>query len=474
MLFFQTSPQPGIRPVQAGQSAGLSVADDDLPDHRRLHRAHPLSARSITAFSANPGPERGHHRGAGHRHRASRSARSSACSRKSAGSTRSASPSPASRSTARRCCWRRWRRCSATASAAWRSRPRRCGRSSNSIQMRLDEDRDIGRYLTSLLIFLGLLGTFWGLLQTVGAVADTIQHSRRLLVEHRRHLRGPQGRPRRAARRHGHRLLVVAVRPRRLAGARLPRPPGRPGAEHVLQRPRGLAVDRDRPRPRAARMRGGATTAEDLRVAIERLSRTIQDGARRRRTSSAAGSASAPPPPWPISPRASRGSSSTCAASSRWSGAGSRPSPSSSARSSRCSRPSPARCRAPHRENSRWPWLAPPRRRPRRILAELRRRPDQPAAGLHLPAVDLRARPVPADAARSPARDTVLQRLNAQIAELTEMLALETRQEQRRSPTISQACRRASRRPRASATGCAACSTRRPTPRPRPATGSRR
>jgi hypothetical protein len=45
----------------------------------------------------------------------------------------------------------------------------------DSIQMRLDEDRDMGRYLTSLLIFLGLLGTFWGLLQTVTAVAATIQ-----------------------------------------------------------------------------------------------------------------------------------------------------------------------------------------------------------------------------------------------------------------------------------------------------------
>ena len=45
----------------------------------------------------------------------------------------------------------------------------------DSILMRLDEDRDISRYLTGLLIFLGLLGTFWGLLQTVGAVAETIQ-----------------------------------------------------------------------------------------------------------------------------------------------------------------------------------------------------------------------------------------------------------------------------------------------------------
>ncbi|MCX5516369.1 flagellar motor protein MotA [Kaistia algarum] len=44
----------------------------------------------------------------------------------------------------------------------------------DSILMRLDEDRDTSRYLTGLLIFLGLLGTFWGLLQTVGAVANAI------------------------------------------------------------------------------------------------------------------------------------------------------------------------------------------------------------------------------------------------------------------------------------------------------------
>jgi methyl-accepting chemotaxis protein len=46
----------------------------------------------------------------------------------------------------------------------------------DSILMRLDEDRDMSRYLVSLLIFLGLLGTFWGLLQTVSAVASTIQN----------------------------------------------------------------------------------------------------------------------------------------------------------------------------------------------------------------------------------------------------------------------------------------------------------
>lgn len=44
-----------------------------------------------------------------------------------------------------------------------------------SIANRLDEARDILRYLTGLLVFLGLLGTFWGLLQTVSAVGQTIQ-----------------------------------------------------------------------------------------------------------------------------------------------------------------------------------------------------------------------------------------------------------------------------------------------------------
>jgi hypothetical protein len=45
----------------------------------------------------------------------------------------------------------------------------------DSILMRLDEDREMSRYLVSLLVFLGLLGTFWGLLETVRAVADTIR-----------------------------------------------------------------------------------------------------------------------------------------------------------------------------------------------------------------------------------------------------------------------------------------------------------
>ncbi len=44
----------------------------------------------------------------------------------------------------------------------------------DSIGSRIEESHDISRYLIGLLIFLGLLGTFWGLLETVNAVGDTI------------------------------------------------------------------------------------------------------------------------------------------------------------------------------------------------------------------------------------------------------------------------------------------------------------
>ena len=44
----------------------------------------------------------------------------------------------------------------------------------DGISSRLDEQRDLSRYLIGLLIFLGLLGTFWGLLQTIRSVADVI------------------------------------------------------------------------------------------------------------------------------------------------------------------------------------------------------------------------------------------------------------------------------------------------------------
>ena len=44
----------------------------------------------------------------------------------------------------------------------------------DSVASRLDEARETTRYLVGLLIFLGLLGTFWGLLATVTSVGNTI------------------------------------------------------------------------------------------------------------------------------------------------------------------------------------------------------------------------------------------------------------------------------------------------------------
>jgi hypothetical protein len=46
----------------------------------------------------------------------------------------------------------------------------------DSIGARLDEARDTGRYLVGLLVFLGLLGTFWGLLDTISQVGNTINN----------------------------------------------------------------------------------------------------------------------------------------------------------------------------------------------------------------------------------------------------------------------------------------------------------
>ena len=44
----------------------------------------------------------------------------------------------------------------------------------DGIASRLDESRDTSRYTIGLLIFLGLLGTFWGLLGTVSSISDVI------------------------------------------------------------------------------------------------------------------------------------------------------------------------------------------------------------------------------------------------------------------------------------------------------------
>lgn len=44
----------------------------------------------------------------------------------------------------------------------------------DGVGTRLDESRETGRYMVGLLVFLGLLGTFWGLLETVQSVGGVI------------------------------------------------------------------------------------------------------------------------------------------------------------------------------------------------------------------------------------------------------------------------------------------------------------
>ena len=43
-----------------------------------------------------------------------------------------------------------------------------------SLRTRIDDSRDLSRYMISVLVFLGLLGTFWGLMSTVSAVGSLI------------------------------------------------------------------------------------------------------------------------------------------------------------------------------------------------------------------------------------------------------------------------------------------------------------
>ena len=105
----------------------------------------------------------------------------------------------------------------------------------DSIATRLDEARDISRYITGLLVFLGLLGTFWGLIETVSAVGSVIQDLKPT-EDAASMFELAALRSCRAAVRHGHLIFILAVRPCRVIGAGLPRSAIEPGAEQVLYR----------------------------------------------------------------------------------------------------------------------------------------------------------------------------------------------------------------------------------------------
>ena len=140
----------------------------------------------------------------------------------------------------------------------------------DSLASRLDESRDMSRYLVGLLIFLGLLGTFWGLLETVSSIGGAIDGLDVSSAQSATIVRPVEAGPASAAQGHGPVVLVLVVWSRRIADPRLPRPQGGASAEPFLYRSRRLAVDDDRHRRRRRR----ATAATEPAAAATTCSRS--------------------------------------------------------------------------------------------------------------------------------------------------------------------------------------------------------
>ena len=135
-----------------------------------------------------------------------------------------------------------------------------------TVATRIEEQRDLTRYIISLLIFLGLLGTFYGLATVVPAVVDTIrslapQEGQDAMAE----LRQPDEGARRPARRHGHGLRLVAARPLGVAGGRAAGTLRQPRPEPLLPRAGGVALRDHQDRHPRRRARGGADRGERAR-----------------------------------------------------------------------------------------------------------------------------------------------------------------------------------------------------------------
>jgi hypothetical protein len=148
----------------------------------------------------------------------------------------------------------------------------------DSILMRLDEDRELSRYLVSLLVFLGLLGTFWGLLQTVTAVADTIRsldvssaNTGVIFEDLKAGLAAPLGGMGTAFSSSLFGLSGSLI----LGFLDLQAGQAQNMFYNDLEDWLSTVTDLD---PDVMDTRGEINTAEDLRVAIERLARTVQEG----------------------------------------------------------------------------------------------------------------------------------------------------------------------------------------------------
>jgi len=148
----------------------------------------------------------------------------------------------------------------------------------DSIQMRLDEDREMSRYLVSLLIFLGLLGTFWGLLETVTKVSDVIgsldvSGSTAVILENlKTSLQGPL-----AGMGTAFSASLFGLSGSLILGF-LDLQAGQAQATFYNDLEDWLSTVTDLDPEAIQASAAGGATAEDLRVAIERLSRTIAEG----------------------------------------------------------------------------------------------------------------------------------------------------------------------------------------------------
>ena len=188
----------------------------------------------------------------------------------------------------------------------------------DSISTRLDENRDILRYLAGLLVFLGLLGTFWGLVTTVSAVGATIQSlsvgsgdAGIIFEDLKAGLAAPLS------------GMGIAFSSSLfgLSGSLvlgfLDLQAGQAQNRFYTELEDWLSTITDPEELGLADEEIGNSPLE-IRASVERLARIVQDG----------GGAGAPrPPPWRTSRRASRAWSSTCARSSRWCATGWRRSP---------------------------------------------------------------------------------------------------------------------------------------------------
>jgi hypothetical protein len=149
----------------------------------------------------------------------------------------------------------------------------------DSVGNRLDEAKDTSRYLTGLLVFLGLLGTFYGLLETVTTVGLTIQSldtsvadTATMFENLKQGLAGPL-----AGMGTAFSASLLGLSGSLILGF-LDLQAGQAQSMFYNDLEDWLSTVTDLDPETLESRGGGATTAEDLRVAIERLSRTIQEG----------------------------------------------------------------------------------------------------------------------------------------------------------------------------------------------------